>query len=56
VVTGSSEINGDSLNNTAREASMHFRNKKWEFLKGKINEFSMNSTKKTIRDMYRGIN
>jgi hypothetical protein len=32
------EINGDNLNNVRREASRHFRNKKKEYLKDKINE------------------
>jgi hypothetical protein len=33
-----SEINGDNLNNVRREARRHFRNKKREDLKNKINE------------------
>jgi hypothetical protein len=32
------QINGDNLNNIRREASRHFRNKKREYLKVKINE------------------
>jgi hypothetical protein len=40
-----SEINGDNLNNVKREASRHFRNKKREYLKDKINELAMNSKK-----------
>jgi hypothetical protein len=51
-----SEINGDNLNNVRREASRHFRNKKREYLKGKINELSTNCKNKNIRDLYRGIN
>jgi Fe-S cluster assembly ATPase SufC len=51
-----SEINGDNLNNVIREASRHFRNKKREYLKDKINELATNSKKKNIRDLYRGIN
>jgi hypothetical protein len=51
-----SEINGDSLNNVRRKASRHFRNKKREYLKDKINELAMNSKNKNIRDLYRGIN
>jgi hypothetical protein len=51
-----SEINGDNLNNVRRETSRHFRNKKREYLKGKINELAMNSKTKNIRDLYRGIN
>jgi hypothetical protein len=49
-----SEVNGDNLNNVRREASRHFRNKKKEYLKDKINELATNS--KNIRDLYRGIN
>jgi hypothetical protein len=51
-----SEINGDNLNNVRREASKHFRNKKREYLKDKINELATNSKNKNIRDLYRGIN
>jgi hypothetical protein len=51
-----SEINGDNLNNIRREASRHFRNKKREYLKDKINEVASNSKNKKIRDLYRGIN
>jgi hypothetical protein len=51
-----SEINGDNLNNVRRETSRHFRNRKREYLKGKINELAMNSKNKNIRDLYRGIN
>jgi hypothetical protein len=38
-----------------RETSRHFRNKKKEYLKGKINELATNSKNKNIRDLYRGI-
>jgi hypothetical protein len=51
-----SEINGDNLNNVRRVASRHFRNKKREYLKDKINELATNSKSKNIRDLYRGIN
>jgi hypothetical protein len=51
-----SEINGDNLNNVRHEARRHFRNKKREYLKDKINELSTNSKNKYIRDLYRGIN
>jgi hypothetical protein len=51
-----SEINGDNLNNVRREASRHFRNKKREYLKDKINELATNNKNKNIRDLYRGIN
>jgi hypothetical protein len=51
-----SEINRYNLNNIRREASRHFRNKKREYLKDKINEVASNSKTKIIRDLYRGIN
>jgi hypothetical protein len=38
-----SEINADNLNNVRREASRHFRNKKREYLKYKINELATTS-------------
>jgi hypothetical protein len=37
------------------EASRHFRNKKKEYLKGKINELATNTKNQNIRDLYRGI-
>jgi hypothetical protein len=43
------EISGDNLNNVR-----HFRNKKREYLKDKINELTMNSKNKNIRDPYKG--
>jgi hypothetical protein len=48
-----SEINGDNLNDVRCEASRHFRNKKREYLKDRINELATNSKKKNIRDLYR---
>jgi hypothetical protein len=50
-----SEGNEDNLINVRREASRHFRNKKREYLKYKINELESNSKNKNIRDLYRGI-
>jgi hypothetical protein len=47
--------NGDNLHNIRCEASRHFRNKKKEYLKAKINELETNSKNKNIRDLYRGI-
>jgi hypothetical protein len=38
------------------EASRHFRNKKREYLKDKINELATKNKVKNIRDLYRGIN
>jgi hypothetical protein len=51
-----SKTNGNNLNNVRREASRHFRNKKREYLKGKIKEFATDSKNKNIRDLYRGLN
>jgi hypothetical protein len=51
-----SETNEDNLNDVRREASRHFRNKKREYLKDKINELESNSKNKNIRTLYRGIN
>jgi hypothetical protein len=51
-----SEINGDKLNSVRRETSRYFKNKKREYLKGKINELETNSKNKNIRDLYRAIN
>jgi hypothetical protein len=44
------------MNNVRHEASRYFRNKKWEYLKDKINELATYSKNKNIRDLYRGIN
>jgi hypothetical protein len=51
-----SEINWDNLNNIICEASRHFRNKKREYMKYKINELATNSKNKNIRDLYTEIN
>jgi hypothetical protein len=47
-------INGDNLQNLRCETSRTFRNKKREYLKGKIDELETNN--KNIRDLYRDIN
>jgi hypothetical protein len=47
---------GDNLNNIRREIFRHFSNKKKEYLKDKIDELTMNSKNKNIRDLYREIN
>jgi hypothetical protein len=44
------------LNNVRHEARRHFRNKKKEYLKGRINELAMYSKDKNTRNLYRGIN
>jgi hypothetical protein len=41
--------------NARREANRHFRNKKREYLKEKINELATDSKNKNIRGLYRGI-
>jgi hypothetical protein len=48
-------VNEDNLSNVRWEAIGHFRNKKREYLKDKINEHESNS-KRNIRDLYRGAN
>jgi predicted metallo-beta-lactamase superfamily hydrolase len=50
------KINGDNLNNIRCEASRHFRNKKREYLKNKINQLATNSKNKNSRDLYRVTN
>jgi hypothetical protein len=51
-----SQINGENLQNLRHETSRIFRNKKREYLKGKINELETNNKNKNIRDLYKGIN
>jgi hypothetical protein len=51
-----SEINGDNLNSIRCVTNRHFRNRRREYLKEKINMFALNSKDKNIRDLYRGIN
>jgi hypothetical protein len=50
------QTNGDNMQNLRRETSRIFRNKKREYLKGRINELETNNKNKNIRDLYRGIN
>ena len=40
-----------NLNNVRREATRHFRNKKKEYLKAKIEELETNSKIKNIKDL-----
>jgi hypothetical protein len=44
----SSQISGVNLKNLRREANRTFRNKKREYLKGKINELETNNKTKTL--------
>jgi hypothetical protein len=53
---GPSEANENNLSDVRREASRHFRNKKREYLKDRINELESNSKNKNIRDLYMGTN
>jgi hypothetical protein len=43
----------DNLSNVRRESSRHFRHKKGEYLKAKINELETNSKNKNIKDLYK---
>jgi hypothetical protein len=51
-----SEANEGNLIDVRREANKHFRHRKREYLKGKINELELNSKNNNIRDLYRDIN
>jgi hypothetical protein len=51
-----SEINGDNLNSIRCETSRHFRNKKRDYFKNKINELATNCKNKYSRNLYKGIN
>jgi hypothetical protein len=50
------EMNEGNLSDVRWEASRHFRNKKREYLKDKINELESIGKNKNISDLYRGIN
>jgi len=56
VDAGSKPKNVNNMNHVRHEASRHFRNKKNDYLKAKIEELETNSKIKNIRDLYRGIN
>jgi hypothetical protein len=43
-----SKTDGDNLKNVRYEDNRHFRKKKREYLKGKINELAMNSRNKKV--------
>jgi hypothetical protein len=49
------QVNKVNLSDVRRETSRHFRNKKREYLKDKINEIELNSKSRNIRYLYRGI-
>jgi hypothetical protein len=54
MVAKPSQMNGDNLKNVRCETSRTFRNKKREYLKGKINEFETNNKKKNQRFVWKG--
>jgi hypothetical protein len=47
--------NADNLNNVRCKTSRHFRNKKREYVKAKVNELEKNHKNKNIRDLYGSI-
>jgi len=51
-----SQSNVDILNKVRRKVSRHFRNKKKEYLRAKIEELETNSKIQNIRDLYRSTN
>ena len=55
LVQNPSQSNVNNLNNVRCDASRHFRNKKKEYLKAKIEKLETNSKIKNVRDLYRGI-
>jgi hypothetical protein len=48
------QSNLDNLNNVGREANIHFRNKKKEYLTAEIDELGTKSKNKNIRDFKKG--
>ena len=52
-VQNPNQSNVDNLNNVRHEVSRHFRNKKEEYLKAKIEELETNNKIKIIKDLYR---
>jgi hypothetical protein len=51
-----SETSEGNLSDVRREGNRHFRNKKREYLKGRINELESNCKNTNNRELYRGIN
>ena len=49
------QLNRDSYHTERRETSRTLRNKKRDYLKGKLSEIETNSKNKNIRDLYKGI-
>jgi hypothetical protein len=50
------QAKGDNMQSLRRETSRICRNKKMEYMKGRINDLETNNKNKNIRDLYRGIN
>ena len=50
------QSNVDNLNTVRREVGLHFRNKRKEYLRAKIEEIEANSKIQNIRDLYREFN
>jgi hypothetical protein len=48
-------VSEHNLSDVWRAASRHFRKKKREYLKDRINELQSNNENTNIRDMYRGV-
>jgi len=47
--SSSNQNNADNLSNVRHEASRHFKNKKMEYMKAKIDELEINSKIKNFR-------
>jgi hypothetical protein len=47
---------GDNFRSVRCEATGHFRNKKREYMKDRINDLATVSKNKNSRDLYRGVN
>jgi hypothetical protein len=56
LVTESKPNNWNNLNNIRCETHKHFRNRKGQYLKDRINVLATNSKNKKIRGLRRGIN
>ena len=54
-VQDSCQSNVDNMNSVGREVSRHFRNKKKEYIRAKIEGLEVNSKIHNIWDLYRGI-
>ena len=49
------QLNRDNYHTERRETSRTLKNKKRDYLKGKLTEINTNSKNKNIRDLYKGI-